>query len=61
MAKTKSSRQVRFLLSGGSPLTKAEKTRLKGELHSGSVKVQSSRRKNAKQKISSKRGKFIEG
>jgi hypothetical protein len=39
MPKTKSIRQVRYLLSKGSPLTVAQQATLKGELHSGSVKV----------------------
>ena len=38
-AKTKSKKQVAFLLSEGSPLTGAEKARLRDELGSGSVKV----------------------
>ena len=37
--KTKSSRQARYLLSGGSPLTPKQKKRLKGELSSGAVKI----------------------
>lgn len=39
MAKTKSKRQVRYLLSSGSPLTGKQKEKLKRELHSGAVKV----------------------
>lgn len=39
MTKTKSRKQVAFLLSSGSPLTKSQKQRLKGELHAGRVKV----------------------
>ena len=38
-AKTKSKRQVRYLLSGGSPLSDKQKAKLKKELHSGSVRV----------------------
>lgn len=38
-AKKKSMKQVRYLLSSGSPLTDAQKKKLKGELHSGSVKI----------------------
>lgn len=38
-AKTKSKKQVGYLLSSGSPLTGAQKSKLKGELHRGSVKV----------------------
>ena len=37
--KTKSRKQVGYLLSKGSPLTPAQKSKLKGELHSGTVKV----------------------
>lgn len=37
--KTKSRKQVGFLLSSGSPLTPAQKKRLRGELQSGKVKV----------------------
>ena len=43
--KTKSKKQVAFLLSKGSPLSAAEKARLKGELHSGSVKVRKKRKR----------------
>jgi hypothetical protein len=39
MPKTKSRKQVRFLLSKGSPLTKKQTAKLKRELHSGKVKV----------------------
>lgn len=42
-AKTKSKRQVGFLLSKGSPLSTEQKTKLKGELHSGKVKVRKKR------------------
>ena len=38
-AKTKSKKQVGYLLSSGSPLSAAQKSKLKGELHSGKVKV----------------------
>lgn len=38
-AKRKSKRQVRFLLSKGSPLSAEQKSKLKGELHTGAVKV----------------------
>lgn len=38
-AKVKSKKQVGYLLSGSSPLTRAQKAKLKGELHKGSVKV----------------------
>ncbi len=45
-AKRKSMKQVRYLLSKGSPLTSMQKTKLKGELHTGAVKiVKKSRRK----------------
>jgi hypothetical protein len=39
MAKMKSKKQVGLLLSKGSPLTPAQQKKLKGELHSGAVKV----------------------
>lgn len=38
-AKTKSMKQVGFLLSKGSPLSKPEQAKLKREIHSGAVKV----------------------
>jgi hypothetical protein len=44
-AKTKSKRQVGYLLSSGSPLSGAQKSKLKGELHSGAVKVKKKARK----------------
>ena len=37
--KTKSKRQVRFLLSKGTPLSKRQKSKLKRELHSRKVRV----------------------
>lgn len=43
--KTKSARQVRYLLSNGSPLTDAQKNKLKKELHSGSVKLEHEKKK----------------
>ena len=43
--KSKSRRQVSYLLSSGSPLTGAQKSRLKGELHSGAVKVKGKRKR----------------
>lgn len=39
MAKTKSEKQFRFLMSKGSPLTAAEKQKLVSERRSGAVKV----------------------
>ena len=39
MPKQKSKKQVGYLLSSGSPLSDKQKSKLKGELHSGSVKV----------------------
>lgn len=39
MPTKKSARQVRYLLSKGSPLEKKEKETLKKELHSGTVKI----------------------
>ena len=41
--KTKSQKQVRYLLSKGSPLTSKEQTKLKKELHSGKVKIKKSK------------------
>jgi len=38
-AKSKSQKQVAYLLSKVSPLSKKEKGKLEGELHSGAVKV----------------------
>lgn len=38
-AKEKSKKQVGYLLSSGSPLSPQQKSKLKGELHSGAVKV----------------------
>jgi len=35
----KSKRQVDYLMNKGSPLTEQQKATLKGELHSGKVKV----------------------
>ena len=43
--KTKSSKQARYLLSGGSPLTTKQKRRLKGELKSGKVKIKIKRKR----------------
>lgn len=43
--KTKSKRQVRFLMSKGSPLSGQQKAKLEGELHSGAVKVKPKPRK----------------
>lgn len=37
--KAKSKKQVGYLLSKGSPLSGKQKEKLKGELHSGKVKV----------------------
>jgi hypothetical protein len=37
--KTKSKKEVGYLLSSGSPLSDKQKSKLKGELHSGTVKV----------------------
>jgi hypothetical protein len=44
-AKTKSKKQVAFLLSKGSPLSKVQKGKLKSELKSGAVKVSNSRKR----------------
>lgn len=40
----KSMKQVKYLLSKGSPLTGAQKDKLKGELHSGAVKIKKGKR-----------------
>jgi len=39
MPKSKSKRQVGYLLSKGSPLSEAQQSKLKKELHSGAVTV----------------------
>ena len=39
MPKEKTQQQVAYLLSSGSPLSPAQKAKLKQELHSGAVKV----------------------
>lgn len=39
----KSRKQVGYLLSKGSPLSGSQKDKLKGELHSGSVKAKKGR------------------
>lgn len=39
MPKVKSKKQVRYLLSKGSPLSEDQKAKLKDELHSGEVKI----------------------
>lgn len=44
-SKHKSERQFKFLLSGGSPLTKKQKEKLVAERRSGAVKVTRMRRK----------------
>jgi hypothetical protein len=43
--KTKSKKQVGYLLSKGSPLSKGQQSKLKRELHSGAVKVKKTKRK----------------
>lgn len=43
-SKTKSRKQVGFLLSKGSPLTMKQKGKLKKELHSGTVKVKKTKK-----------------
>ena len=45
MPKRKSKKQVGLLLSSNSPLTAAQKAKLKRELHSGKVKVAKTKRK----------------
>lgn len=42
-AKSKSRKQVGYLLSKGSPLSSGQKAKLKRELHSGHVKVKRGR------------------
>ena len=42
--KTKSKKQVGYLLSKSSPLSEKQKEKLKGELHSGKVKVKKKKR-----------------
>jgi hypothetical protein len=37
--KTKTKKQVAYLLSKGSPLSSQQQNKLKGELHSGKVKI----------------------
>lgn len=50
MGKTKTKRQVRYLLSKGSPLSESQKEKLKQELHSGEVKVVSRKKRRRKKK-----------
>lgn len=45
MPKEKSQRQVRYLLSSGSPLTDEQKAKLKRELHSGAVTIKKKKHK----------------
>jgi len=45
MPKTKSKKQVGYLLSKGSPLTDKQKKKLKSELHSGKVKIKKNKKK----------------
>ncbi len=44
MPKTKSKKQVGYLLSKGSPLSRSQKSKLKKELHSGAVRVSKKRK-----------------
>ena len=48
--KTKSKKQVGFLLSKGTPLTPQQKTKLLGELHSGAVKIKKTKTKSKTKK-----------
>lgn len=48
MAKTKSKKQVAYLLSKVSPLSGPQQAKLKSELHSGEVKVASKAKKMPK-------------
>ena len=50
MPKTKSMKQVRYLLSKVSPLSGGQKSKLKSELHSGAVKIKG----RAKMKVHNK-------
>ena len=59
-AKTKSKRQVAYLMSKGSPLSKKQKEKLKGELHSGKVKVEKGKKKPPK-KTRDGRGRRVLG
>lgn len=47
-AKKKSKKQVGYLLSKGSPLSDTQKSKLKGELHSGKVKVKGGKNTRSK-------------
>jgi len=42
--KSKSKKQVRYLLSKGSPLSSTQQNKLKKELHSGTVKVKNGKK-----------------
>lgn len=55
MVKKKSQRQVRYLLSSGSPLDSKEKRKLKRELHSGRVKVVKKQKSKASGKKKSRK------
>ena len=48
MAKTKTLKQTRYLLSKVSPLTSEQQKKLKSELHSGTVKVKKTKTKTKK-------------
>jgi hypothetical protein len=52
MPKTKSKRQVGYLLSSGSPLSDEQKSKLKRELHSGAVKVKKGKKHSMPRKDS---------
>ncbi len=60
MAKMKSKKQVGYLLSSGSPLNSKQKSKLKGELHSGKVKVMKGKKAAAKKMVKkvAKKGKM---
>jgi len=49
-AKTKSKRQVAYLLSKGNPLTGVQKSKLRNELHSHAVRVVGSRKARKRSK-----------
>lgn len=60
MPKAKSKKQIGLLLSSGSPLTPAQKKKLKSELHSGKVKVMK-KSKKGKKGCKGKKGKGSKG
>lgn len=55
MPKNPSKRQVRYLLSKGSPLTPEQKSKMKRELHSGKMKVKKGSKPKGGKKTSIKK------